>query len=143
MFKKQRSLVGLDIGSHCVKAVELTQFGNETVLTAYGQNEIVSEGGRADAIIDLIQGRAFRTRRTCTAVSGKSAITSDGTVNAPASGSASGATLCTARDSRPVKGSTGPKGSTSSKGLVVPRVPGSTVMVRGSTVAANCCGRIC
>ena len=74
MFKKQRSLVGLDIGSHCVKAVELTQFGNETVLTAYGQNEIASEGARADAIIDLIQGRSFRTRRTCTAVSGKSVI---------------------------------------------------------------------
>ncbi len=74
MFKKQRSLVGLDIGAHCVKAVELTQYGNETVLTAYGQNEIVSEGNRADAIIDLIQGRSFRTRRTCTAVSGKSVI---------------------------------------------------------------------
>jgi type IV pilus assembly protein PilM len=74
MFKKQRSLVGLDIGSHCVKAVELTQFGNETVLTAYGQNEIASEAARADAIIDLIQGRSFRTRRTCTAVSGKSVI---------------------------------------------------------------------
>jgi type IV pilus assembly protein PilM len=74
MFKKQRSLVGLDIGSHCVKAVELTQYGAETVLTAYGQNEIASEGQRADAIIDLIQGRSFRTRRTCTAVSGKSVI---------------------------------------------------------------------
>jgi len=74
MFKKQKSLIGLDIGSHCVKAVELTQYGGETVLTAYGQNEIVSEGGRADAIIDLIQGRSFRTRRTCTAVSGKSVI---------------------------------------------------------------------
>jgi type IV pilus assembly protein PilM len=74
MFKKERSLVGLDIGSHCVKAVELTQFGSETVLTAYGQNEIANEAARADAIIDLIQGRSFRTRRTCTAVSGKSVI---------------------------------------------------------------------
>ncbi len=74
MFKKQRSLVGLDIGTHCVKAVELTQYGNETVLTAYGQNEIATEAAKADAIIDLIQGRSFRTRRTCTAVSGKSVI---------------------------------------------------------------------
>lgn len=74
MLKKQRSLIGLDIGTHCVKAVELTQYGNEIVLSAYGQNEIVSEGSKADAIIDLLQGRSFRTRRVCTAVSGKSVI---------------------------------------------------------------------
>jgi type IV pilus assembly protein PilM len=74
MLKKQRSLIGLDIGTHCVKAVELTQHGAETVLTAYGQNDIVSEGSKADAIIDLLQGRSFRTRRVCTAVSGKSVI---------------------------------------------------------------------
>jgi type IV pilus assembly protein PilM len=74
MLKKQRSLIGLDIGTHCVKAVELTQHGNELVLTAYGQNDIVSEGSRADSVIDLLQGHAFRTRRVCTAVSGKSVI---------------------------------------------------------------------
>src|SRR6185503_8103812 len=74
MFKKQRSLIGLDVGTHCVKAAEITQYGNEVVLTAYGQNEIVSEGGKADAIVDLLQGRSFRTRRVCTAVSGKSVI---------------------------------------------------------------------
>jgi type IV pilus assembly protein PilM len=74
MFKKQKSLIGLDVGTHCVKAVEFTQYGNELVLTAYGQNEIVSEGGKADAIVDLLQGRSFRTRRVCTAVSGKSVI---------------------------------------------------------------------
>jgi len=74
MFKKQRSLIGLDIGSHCVKAVEITQSGPEIVVTAYGKNEIVSEGGKADAIVDLLQDRSFRTRRVCTAVSGKSVI---------------------------------------------------------------------
>ena len=73
-FKKQRSLIGLDIGTHCVKAAEMTQSGNETVLTAYGQNDVVSEGSRADAIVDLLQGRNFRTRRVATAVSGKSVI---------------------------------------------------------------------
>lgn len=74
MLKKQRSLIGLDVGTHCVKAAELTQYGNEMVLTAYGQNEVVSEGNKADAIVDLLQGRPFRTRRVCTAVSGKSVI---------------------------------------------------------------------
>lgn len=73
-FKKQRSLIGLDVGTNCVKAVELTQHGSELVLTAYGQNEIVSEGQRADAVVDLLQGRNFHTRRVVTAVSGKSVI---------------------------------------------------------------------
>ena len=44
------------------------------VVTAFGKNEIVSENGRADAIVDLLQDRAFRTRRVCTSVSGKSVI---------------------------------------------------------------------
>lgn len=73
-FKKQRSLIGLDIGTNCVKAVELTQHGSELVLTAYGQNEIVSEGQKADAVVDLLQSRNFHTRRVVTAVSGKSVI---------------------------------------------------------------------
>ena len=29
MLKKQNSLIGLDIGTHCVKAVELTQYGSD------------------------------------------------------------------------------------------------------------------
>lgn len=74
MFKKTRSLIGLDIGTHCVKAVELTQHGGELIVTAYGQNEILSEGSKADAVIDLLQGHQFRTRRVVTAVSGKSVI---------------------------------------------------------------------
>lgn len=74
MFKKQRSLIGLDIGTHSVKAVELTQHGNELVVTAFGRNEIVSQGARADAVVDLLQGGNFRTRRVVTAVSGKSVI---------------------------------------------------------------------
>jgi len=72
--KKQRSLIGLDIGTNCVKAVELTQHGSDLVLTAYGQNEVVSESQKADAVVDLLQGRNFHTRRVVTAVSGKSVI---------------------------------------------------------------------
>ena len=39
-----------------------------------GQNEFASEGQKADAVVDLLQGRNFRTRRVVTAVSGKSVI---------------------------------------------------------------------
>ena len=74
MFKKQRSLIGLDVGTHTAKAIELTQIGNEYVITAYAQNDVVSEGGRTDAIVEMLQGHVFRTRRVCSAVSGKSVI---------------------------------------------------------------------
>jgi type IV pilus assembly protein PilM len=74
MLKKTRSLIGLDIGSSCVKAVELTQVGSDLVVSAYGQADVLSEGSRADAILDLLHSQPFRTRRVVTAVSGKSVI---------------------------------------------------------------------
>ena len=74
MLKKVRSLIGLDIGTNCVKAVELTQAGSDLVITGYGQSEILSEGSKADAILDVLHSNAFRTRRLATAVSGKSVI---------------------------------------------------------------------
>ena len=55
MLIKGKSVVGLDVGSSSVKAIELTQFGNELVVTAYGRNEVLSEGSRADAIIDMLR----------------------------------------------------------------------------------------
>lgn len=74
MFKKHRNLIGLDIGTHCVKAVELTQAGKGLTVTAYGQAEVTSQAQKADAIVDLLQGGGFRTRKVVTAVSGKSVI---------------------------------------------------------------------
>ncbi len=72
MFNRTRRLIGLDIGSNCVKAVELTQTGSEVVLTGYGQAEMVSEGSRADAVVQACRG--FHTKRTVSSVSGKSVI---------------------------------------------------------------------
>jgi type IV pilus assembly protein PilM len=72
MFTRTRRLIGLDIGSNCVKAVELTQTGSETVLTGYGQAEMVSEGSKADAVVQACRG--FHTKGTVSSVSGKSVI---------------------------------------------------------------------
>ena len=72
MFTKTRRLIGLDIGSNCVKAVELTQTGSEVVVTGYGQAEMVSEGSKADAVVQACRG--FHTKRTVSSVSGKSVI---------------------------------------------------------------------
>jgi type IV pilus assembly protein PilM len=74
MLKKMKSLIGLDIGSSSVKAVELTLVGSDVVITGYGQSEILSEKSKADAILDVLHGSSFRTRRVVTAVSGKSVI---------------------------------------------------------------------
>ena len=72
MLSRTRRLIGLDIGSNCVKAIELTQAGSETVLTGYGQAEMVSEGSKADAIVQACKG--FHTKSTVSSVSGKSVI---------------------------------------------------------------------
>ncbi|MCK6481395.1 MAG: type IV pilus assembly protein PilM [Planctomycetaceae bacterium] len=72
MFNRTRRLIGLDIGSNCVKAVELTNTGSEVILTGYGQAEMVSEGSKADAVVQATRG--FKTRRTVSSVSGKSVI---------------------------------------------------------------------
>lgn len=74
MFKKQKSLIGLDIGTHTAKAVELSRFGNELVVTAFAQADVGSADTRADAIVEMLQSQVFRTRRVATAVSGKSVI---------------------------------------------------------------------
>lgn len=72
MFKRSKHLIGLDIGSNCVKAVELLQSGSELILTGYGQAEMVSEGSKADAVVQACRG--FHTKRTVSSVSGKSVI---------------------------------------------------------------------
>jgi type IV pilus assembly protein PilM len=72
VFTRTQRLIGLDIGSNCVKAVEMTQTGSETVLSGYGQAEMVSEGSKADAVVQACRG--FHTKRTVSSVSGKSVI---------------------------------------------------------------------
>jgi type IV pilus assembly protein PilM len=72
MFTRTQRLIGLDIGSNCVKAVEMMSTGAELVLTGYGQAEMVSEGSKADAVVQACKG--FHTKRTVSSVSGKSVI---------------------------------------------------------------------
>jgi type IV pilus assembly protein PilM len=71
---RSKSIVGLDIGSHAVKAVEFTQMGGEFVLTEFGKARIYAEGSISDAIAELLSNSRFRTKRVVTAVSGKSVI---------------------------------------------------------------------
>ncbi len=74
MLKQRKSIVGLDIGTSSIKAIELTQDKYDFIITAYGQIDVPGEQARRDAISDLFKSAGFRTKRVATAVSGKSVI---------------------------------------------------------------------
>ncbi|MCA8949017.1 MAG: type IV pilus assembly protein PilM [Planctomycetes bacterium] len=74
MLKQRKSIVGLDIGTHCVKAIELARDKYDYVITGYAQIEITNEAARHDAIAELMRAARFRSKRVATSVSGKNVI---------------------------------------------------------------------
>jgi type IV pilus assembly protein PilM len=74
MLKQRKSIVGLDIGSSCIKAVELTREKYDHVITGYAQIDVHHESSRQDAIAELMATAKFRTKRVASAVSGKSVV---------------------------------------------------------------------
>ncbi|MBK8101153.1 MAG: pilus assembly protein PilM [Planctomycetes bacterium] len=74
MLKQKKSIVGLDIGTSCIKAVELTQEKYDFLITGYAQVDVTSESARQDAIAELMRAAKFRSKRVATAVSGKNVI---------------------------------------------------------------------
>ena len=74
MLKQRKSIVGLDIGTSSIKAVEITQDKYEFIITAFAQIDVAGEQGWRDALSDLFRASNFRTKRVSTGVSGKSVI---------------------------------------------------------------------
>jgi type IV pilus assembly protein PilM len=74
MFGGSKSIVGLDIGSHSVKAVEVSRSGTTLALTGVGQARVSAPDRVADAIGEAFAAGGFKTRRVVTAVSGRSVI---------------------------------------------------------------------
>ena len=74
MLKQRKSIVGLDIGSSCIKAVELTRDKYDHVITGYAQVDVEGDGMRQEAIAGLMRSAKFRSKRVATAVSGKNVI---------------------------------------------------------------------
>lgn len=70
----RRYLIGLDLGSRFVKAVELCETGGSFELTAFKQAEVAGPERVKDAVKEILSGGGFHTKRTCTAVSGRSVI---------------------------------------------------------------------
>jgi type IV pilus assembly protein PilM len=85
VFGKPKSVVGLDIGSSAVKAVELRATGNSYRVAAFGSQPvppdsivdgaIIDAGAVADAIRRLFDGnKAFKGKDVCASLSGNAVI---------------------------------------------------------------------
>jgi type IV pilus assembly protein PilM len=84
VFRRATSLVGLDIGSSAVKAVELKPAGRSFKVTAYGSEPlppdsivdgaIIDGAAVADAIRRLFDARGIRTRDVAASLSGNAVI---------------------------------------------------------------------
>jgi type IV pilus assembly protein PilM len=85
VFRKPKSVVGLDIGSSAVKAVELKATANSYRVAAFGSQPvppdsivdgaIIDAGAVADAIRRLFEGnKAFKAKDVCASLSGNAVI---------------------------------------------------------------------
>ena len=74
MLKQRKSIVGLDIGTSSIKAVELTREKYDHVITGYAQIDVHDDASRQEAIAELMAAARFRTKRVATAVSGKNVV---------------------------------------------------------------------
>jgi len=74
VFRKNKSIVGLDLGSQIVKAVEITLEGSEPVITGFARAEVPPGGDRSEAIASVFQEGAFRGKDIVTSVSGQSVV---------------------------------------------------------------------
>ena len=84
LFRRNKSLVGLDIGSSAVKAIELRQAGQGYKVSAIGvepippdsivDGAIIDSGAVADAIRRLFSTRPFKAKDVAAALSGNSVI---------------------------------------------------------------------
>jgi type IV pilus assembly protein PilM len=66
-----RHLVGLDIGSKFIKAVQLTQTSGQYKITEFGIAEVSSQVSPGDAVSELFNRKNFKTKRVVSAVSGR------------------------------------------------------------------------
>jgi type IV pilus assembly protein PilM len=85
VFRKTKALVGLDIGSSAVKAVELKPAGKSYRVTAFGtqpippdsiaDGAIIDAGAVAEAIRRIFEGnKAFKAKDVCASLSGNAVI---------------------------------------------------------------------
>lgn len=66
-----RHLVGLDVGSKFIKALQLTESGGRYRITEFGVAEVSPQVSVPDVIMELFSRKSFRTKRVVSSVSGR------------------------------------------------------------------------
>jgi type IV pilus assembly protein PilM len=74
VFRKNKSIVGLDIGSSVVKAIEITLEGPEPLVTGFARVEIPPGGSLAEAVSEAFRNGKFKSKKVVTSVSGQSVV---------------------------------------------------------------------
>lgn len=74
MFGRKKSVVGLDLGSSVVKAVEVTLDGPEPVVTGFSRAEIPPSGSVQEAVAACLQQGKFKSKKVVISVSGQSVV---------------------------------------------------------------------
>ncbi|MEL6430476.1 MAG: type IV pilus assembly protein PilM [Planctomycetota bacterium] len=74
MFRSKKSVVGLDLGTSVVKAVEITLEGQEPVITGFSRVELPPGGSVDEAVKQVFKEGKFRSKRVVTGVSGQDTI---------------------------------------------------------------------
>jgi len=74
VFRRNKSVVGLDLGHQVVKAVEISMEGPEPVVTGFARAEVLAGGDRAEAIAKVFQQGKFRSKNVVTSVSGQAVV---------------------------------------------------------------------
>ncbi len=74
MFRRGKSIVGLDLGSQVIKAVEITLEGPEPVITGFSRVEIPPGGDKAEALAEVFKRGRFRSKHVVTSVAGQSVV---------------------------------------------------------------------
>jgi len=74
MFKPKKTVLGLDIGSSSIKAIEMIIKGNEYAISNYGQISVAGQEDLAAPLKELLLQMNVKSRRVATAISGREVI---------------------------------------------------------------------
>ncbi|MBK7878053.1 MAG: type IV pilus assembly protein PilM [Planctomycetes bacterium] len=74
MFRRKKSVVGLDLGSSVVKAVEVTLDGPEPVITGFARAEVPQGGSVQEAVAACLQQGKFKSKKVVASVSGQNVV---------------------------------------------------------------------
>lgn len=74
LFGRKKSMLGLDVGTSSVKAVELTRVGQGLVITGMGKAEIEGPEAVGEAINKALRDGGIKSKRSISSVSGRSVI---------------------------------------------------------------------